>query len=259
MLPYDVDHARRHLEAQDRRLGKLIQKVGPFTMQLMETADVFQALARSIVYQQLNGRAAATIFGRVQDAMPGALLTPENVQGATDEVLRAAGLSANKLRALRDLTEKTLGGHVPALPHLHTMEDDAIVERLTVVRGIGRWTVEMLLIFRLGRPDVLPVDDYGVRKGFARILGKKELPTPKELLAYGEKWRPFRSVASWYLWRAAEAPEKPAAKAKATRATKTETKAKTEPKPKAAAKAKPASPRSRASRRPAAPRAKARG
>ncbi|HTV66328.1 MAG TPA: hypothetical protein VMD98_12025, partial [Bryocella sp.] len=143
---------------------------------------------------------------------------------ASDERLRSAGLSRNKMLAIRDLAAKTLDGTVPTVKQAHRMSDDELIERLTEVRGIGRWTVEMLLIFRLGRPDVFPVDDYGVRKGFAKMRKLAELPKPKELMAYGERWRPYRSVASWYLWRAAEtkalpmtaAAKKPAA-AKARR------------------------------------------
>ncbi|MGH7272543.1 MAG: DNA-3-methyladenine glycosylase family protein, partial [Polyangiaceae bacterium] len=133
-------------------------------------------------------------------------LTAERLLGAGDEKLRACGLSAAKLAALRDLAAKTLDGTVPAVEELNLLGDDAIVDRLTQIRGIGRWTVQMLLIFRLGRPDVLPIDDYGVRKGFALAYRKKELPTPKELAAFGERWRPYRTVASWYLWRVLDKP-----------------------------------------------------
>jgi 3-methyladenine DNA glycosylase/8-oxoguanine DNA glycosylase len=153
------------------------------------------------VYQQLTGKAAATIFGRVKEACGGEV-TPAAILETKDAKLRACGLSGAKLAALKDLANKTIDGTVPALDALHAMDDDAIVEALTHVRGIGRWTVEMLLIFRLGRPDVLPVGDYGVRKGFARAYRKRALPTPKQLAKHGEKWRPYRTVASWFLWRA---------------------------------------------------------
>src|SRR5699024_4867142 len=123
-----------------------------------------------------------------------------------DEELRAAGLSANKLAAMRDLARKSLDGTVPPLARVRRMDDAALIEHFTQVRGIGQWTVEMLLIFRLGRPDVLPIDDYGVRKGFMLAYGLPEMPRPKELLAHGERWRPWRTVASWYLWRATELP-----------------------------------------------------
>ena len=199
-LDFDPDEALRHLRAVDRRLAALIDRV-PFRLRTSEMQKPFEALAKSIVYQQLTGKAAATIWGRlIQAVRP----RPEDVLGAPDETLRAAGLSRGKTLAIKDLARKTLDGTVPTMRALRKLPDEVIVERLTAVRGIGPWTVEMLLIFRLGRPDVLPVTDYGVRKGFASLYGKRELPTPKALLAAGEKWRPYRSVASWYLWRQLE-------------------------------------------------------
>jgi methylated-DNA-[protein]-cysteine S-methyltransferase len=199
-LAFSKTKALRHLRESDPRLSELIERVGPCKMKLDLAHTTFGALAESIVYQQLTGKAAATIFGRVKQAV--VPFEPARVLATHDEKLRAAGLSGAKLKALKDLAEKTIDGTVPSLDEVRRMDDDAIVERLTQVRGIGRWTVEMLLIFRLGRPDVLPVGDYGVRKGFARAYNKRKLPTPKELEKHGEKWRPFRSVASWYLWRA---------------------------------------------------------
>jgi DNA-3-methyladenine glycosylase II len=179
--------------------------------------SIFEALLESIIYQQLNGKVAATITERVKALFPenihhlrtrrglvAAFPKPEQILAVTPELLRSAGLSQAKMLAIRDLAAKTLDGTVPLAREAHRMSDDELVERLTAVRGIGRWTVEMLLIFRLGRPDVLAVDDYGIRKGFARTHRMAELPKPKELLAYGDRWRPYRSVASWYLWRAAE-------------------------------------------------------
>ena len=172
----------------------------------------------------MNGKVAATITGRVKALFPenthrlrtrrglvAGFPTPEQILAATPELLRSAGLSQAKMLAIRDLAAKTLDGTVPTAREAHRMSDDELVERLTAVRGIGRWTVEMLLIFRLGRPDVLAVDDYGIRKGFAKIHTMAELPKPKELLAYGERWRPYRSVASWYMWRAAEMKDLPMA------------------------------------------------
>jgi len=199
-LAYSASEALEHLKQSDPRLCELIDRVGPFAMKLDDASTTFGALAESIVYQQLTGKAAATIFGRVKAAVDP--FEPERLLKVRDEKLRGAGLSGAKLAALRDLANKTLDGTVPSLDEVRRMQDEEIVERLTQVRGIGRWTVEMLLIFRLGRPDVLPVGDYGVRKGFARAYRKRRLPTPKELAKHGEKWRPFRSVASWYLWRA---------------------------------------------------------
>ena len=169
----------------------------------------FDALAESIAYQQLSGKAAATIFGRVRALYPKRKwLDPEQLLATSDETLRAAGLSRAKTAALKDLAAKTLDGTVPSGRALILMTDDEIITRLTTVRGIGRWTVEMLLLFDLGRLDVWPVDDYGVRKGFAKTFGRRKLPTPKQLMKLGEKWRPYRSVAAWYFWRALDAPKK---------------------------------------------------
>jgi DNA-3-methyladenine glycosylase II len=169
----------------------------------------FDALAESIAYQQLSGKAAATIFGRVRALYPKKKwLDPELLLATSDETLRAAGLSRAKTAALKDLAAKTIDGTVPSGRALIRMSDDEIITRLTTVRGIGRWTVEMLLLFDLGRPDVWPVDDYGVRKGFAKTFGRRKLPTPKQLMKFGEKWRPYRSVAAWYFWRALDTAEK---------------------------------------------------
>lgn len=204
-LPFDARGAVAHLRRQDPRLARAIDAVGPFRLRLETMQGPFGALAESIVYQQLTGRAAATIFARVAALYaPRRRLRPAMLLETPDRTLRAAGLSRAKTAALKDLAEKTLDGTVPALPALVRMSDEEIVERLTRVRGVGRWTVEMLLIFRLGRPDVLPATDYGVRKGFARAFRRRALPAPKALLAHGERWRPFRTVASWYLWRVLE-------------------------------------------------------
>src|SRR5881398_1485252 len=163
----------------------------------------FDALAESIAYQQLSGKAAATIFGRVRGLYPKTKwLDPAKILTTPDDALRSAGLSRAKTAAIKDLAAKTIDGTVPSGHALLRMSDDEIIARLTQVRGIGRWTVEMLLLFDLGRPDVWPVDDYGVRKGFAKTFGRRKLPTPKELMKHGEKWRPYRSVAAWYFWRA---------------------------------------------------------
>lgn len=201
---YDPEEAVRHLRAADATLARLMERAGPFRLQLQKLRDPFEALARNIVYQQLHATAAAAIHGRVLALFGGDRLRPEDVLGAADEDLRGAGLSAAKLAALRDLAAKTADGTVPRLARLRRMPDEEIIERLTQVRGIGRWTVEMLLIFSLGRGDVLPVGDFAVRKGFALAYGLKESPKPKELMEYGERWRPYRSVASWYMWRAVE-------------------------------------------------------
>jgi DNA-3-methyladenine glycosylase II len=228
---YDSALAIRELSAADPKLARLIQRAGPFTLRIASTQSPFEALVESIVYQQLHGKAAATIHRRLLEsfgptlaapsteealaiALPvGAHPTPQQILDCPNEQLRAAGLSANKSLALRDLAAKTIDGTVPTLARIRRMSDQAIIEHLTQVRGIGKWTVEMLLIFRLGRPDVLPTSDYGVRKGFALTFGKLkptdkvtplDLPTPAEMEKRAKKWHPWCSVASWYLWRACD-------------------------------------------------------
>lgn len=203
---YDPDEAVRHLCGADPVLADLISRAGPFVMRSRDLQSTFESLAQNIIYQQLHGKAAAAIHARVLALSGGKRLRPEHILSTPDEPLRGAGLSASKLAALRDLAAKTADGTVPTLARLRRMSDEDIVARLTEVRGIGRWTVEMLLIFGLGRPDVLPVGDYAVRKGFAVTYGLSDMPKPKELEAYGERWRPYRSVASWYMWRALDMP-----------------------------------------------------
>jgi methylated-DNA-[protein]-cysteine S-methyltransferase len=209
-LGFDPADAVAHLRAADTRLARLIDTVGPCRMHIRPAHSTFLALAESIVYQQLNGRAAATIFARVCALFPHAHagFTPEQTLRIPEAKLRAAGLSNSKLLSLRDLAQRAAAGEIPTLAALREMDDEAIVERLSQVRGIGRWTVEMLLMFRLGRPDVLPLDDYGVRKGFAVAFGRRELPERAALEKHGARWRPYRTVASWYLWRAAELERK---------------------------------------------------
>ena len=204
-LEYDPDVACRHLTQADLQLGDLIAQVGEFAMRPRITHSLFVSLLRSIVYQQLSGKAAATILGRVvRLTAPQRFPTPRDFLQLPPERLREAGLSAAKTAAVRDLAARTLDGTVPPLASIRRMEDEEIIQRLTLVRGIGRWTVEMLLIFRLGRPDVLPVDDLGVRKGFARVFRKGRIPEPATMLRRAEAWRPYRSVATWYLYRALE-------------------------------------------------------
>lgn len=207
-LGFDPDAACLHLTGADRRLARLIARCGPCTFRPEPTQSLFAALTRSIVYQQLSGKAAATILGRVRALFyPKRFPTPADILAAPVQQLRSAGLSAAKAAALKDLARLTRDGTVPTLARVRQMPDAEIVERLTAVRGIGPWTVEMLLIFRLGRPDVLPVTDLGVRKGFAVTYGLGErLPTADELTRRAERWRPYRSVASWYLWRALDQP-----------------------------------------------------
>jgi DNA-3-methyladenine glycosylase II len=204
-LTYDPDVAIAALRKADKRLAKVIDRAGPFTMRPQRLHSVFHALMRAIVYQQLSGKAAATILGRVLALnASGEKLTPQELLDTPDEALRAAGLSRNKLLAVKDLAQKTIDGVVPPLPKLRKLDDEEIVTRLTEVRGIGRWSVEMLLLFRLGRPDVFPITDLGVRRGFQLTFGLDDLATLDELRTHGERWRPYRSVASWYLWRAVE-------------------------------------------------------
>jgi DNA-3-methyladenine glycosylase II len=203
------EHAHKLLRASHPRMAELIARSRRYNITPAVTIRPFDALAESIAYQQLSGKAAATIFGRVRALYPKRKwLDPEQLLATPDETLRAAGLSRAKTTALKDLAAKTIDGTVPAGRALIRMSDDEIVTRLTAVRGIGRWTVEMLLLFDLGRPDVWPVDDYGVRKGFAKTFGRRKLPTPKQLMKFGEKWRPYRSVAAWYFWRALDTAEK---------------------------------------------------
>ncbi len=190
-------------------MAELIARSRRYSITPAVSIRPFDALAESIAYQQLSGKAAATIFGRVRALYPKRKwLDPEQLLATPDETLRAAGLSRAKTAALKDLAAKTIDGTVPSGRALIRMTDDEIVTRLTTVRGIGRWTVEMLLLFDLGRPDVWPVDDYGVRKGFAKTFRRRTLPTPKQLMKFGEKWRPYRSMAAWYFWRALDTAEK---------------------------------------------------
>jgi 3-methyladenine DNA glycosylase/8-oxoguanine DNA glycosylase len=205
-FPFDTGIAIAHLRGADKTLAKLIDRVGPFRMELKRATSLFDVLAEAIVYQQLHARAAASIHARMRALIPRTrgLAAARALSLVTDDALRAAGLSRSKLLALRDLAAKTLDGHVPTLAKAHRMDDEAIIEHLTEVRGIGRWTVQMLLMFRLGRADVLPVGDYGIRKGFGIAFRKNEMPLPADVEKRGERWRPYRSVASWYLWRATE-------------------------------------------------------
>ena len=206
-----MDHkeAHRHLSATDARLAALIARSLPYNIKPLPSMRPFDALAESIVYQQLSGKAAATIFGRVRALFPKRKwLDPKKILETPDEHFRAAGLSRAKTAALKDLAAKTIDGTVPSGRELARMSDEEIIERLVAVRGIGRWTVEMLLLFELGRPDVWPVADYGVRKGFAKTFGRRRLPTPKQLMKIGKKWQPYRSAAAWYFWRALDKVEK---------------------------------------------------
>ncbi|HUA98881.1 MAG TPA: hypothetical protein VMA34_11190 [Terracidiphilus sp.] len=215
-LPFNPDEALAHLRAGDAKLAALIDRAGPFTLRLDPSPSPFESLLESILYQQLHGKAAATIHRRVCEIYSGDP-SPQALIDTPEERLRAAGVSSNKIRALKDLAARTLDGTVPSHRAILKMSDAEIVERLTEVRGIGSWTVEMLLIFRLGRPDVLPVTDYGVRKGFAltfmripksRAIAAADLPKPDIIFRRAQRWAPYRSVASWYLWRACDVVSK---------------------------------------------------
>ena len=203
---FDPDTAIAHLRKNDLELATLIERVGPFALELKPAGSLFEALLRSIVHQQLHGRAAATIHSRVL-----ALLahhggpTPEAMMKAAEAALRGAGLSQAKLRAGRDLAAKCLDGTVPTLRQAHKLGDDDLVARLTEVRGIGPWTVHMLLIFHLGRPDVMPTGDFAIRLAFKKLYRKRRDPKPDAILKHARRWQPYRSVASWYLWRSLDA------------------------------------------------------
>jgi DNA-3-methyladenine glycosylase II len=217
-LPYDPAAALAALSAADPKLARLIARAGPLTLSLASNQSPFVALAESIIYQQLHGKAAATIHARMIASFEplcgiGNHPEPQHLLDCPTPQLRAAGLSHNKILALRDLAAKTLDGTVPTLARIRPMSDAAIIEHLTQVRGIGTWTVEMFLIFRLGRPDIFPTTDYGVRKGFALTFqGLKPttkvtpdlLPKPAEMERRAKKWTPWRSIATWYLWRACD-------------------------------------------------------
>ena len=186
-------------------MRRLIRAAGPFTLMPRNRRTPFESLARAIAYQQLHDKAAESILKRFIALFPGRRFPkPIELLAMKSEAIRQAGFSHPKIAALRDLAAKTLDGTVPTNRVIRGLDDDAIVERLIAVRGIGRWTVEMLLIFKLGRPDVLPVDDFGVRNGFRIAYGLREMPTPKEVLRHGERWKPYRTAAAWYLWRAAD-------------------------------------------------------
>ena len=203
---FDVEAAFAHLCRRDRKLGAWMRRLGPIPAdpRWRKPFDPVDALARAILFQQLSGKAASTIVGRVEAAIGSDRLHADTLARIDDPSLRACGVSGNKALALRDLARREGAGEIPDLRRMATMDEDAIVAALVPIRGIGRWTVEMMLMFRLGRPDVLPIDDLGVRKGAQFVDRQEVMPTPKELLARGEKWGPYRTYAAQYLWRIAD-------------------------------------------------------
>jgi DNA-3-methyladenine glycosylase II len=204
-LQYDPVVAIQYLSEVDQIMGALIHRAGPFDIDIRRLHDPFQTLMRSITFQQLSGKAAQTIYGRVIDLFDGdGPPSPEQVLDVEYDLFRGAGLSNAKTLAIQDLASKTLEGVVPTIDEMHKLDDDEIIDRLVAVRGIGPWTVQMLLIFRLGRADVFPIHDLGVRKGYSKIHGLNDLIAPKALEKAGEIWKPYRSIASWYLWRAVD-------------------------------------------------------
>ena len=206
-LPFAPAAAVAHLRAADPALAALIDRVGPFRLTLEPAASLFAALLRSIVYQQLHGKAAATILARVHTTLEShGGIEPASVARAGAEALRAAGLSRAKFAALVDLADKCAAGQVPTLAEAAALSDDDLVDRLTQVRGIGPWTVHMLLIFTLGRPDVMPTGDFAIRLAFKKLYRKRRDPSPATILRHARGWSPYRSVASWYLWRSLELP-----------------------------------------------------
>ena len=202
-LPFDLKAATKHLSSSDPVIAELIRDCRPFELRMEGHPSPYEALSEAIAYQSISGKAAATIFGRVKAlSFSGGIPTPQEMVKLRTKALRKAGLSGAKVLAMKDLAQKTIDGIVPSLEESERLSDEELVKRLVSVRGIGAWTVEMFLIFRLGRPDVLPIHDLGVQKGWSVAYGKKHKPSPKELLAFGERWRPYRTVASWYMWRA---------------------------------------------------------
>jgi len=201
--------ALRHLAAVDPVMRQLIRETGPCKLEHEPWRSPFQSLVQAVAHQQLNGTAANTILTRFKKLFPRQRFPkPEDLAKVTDEQIRACGFSFSKIKAIRDISAKALDGTIPSSRQIAKLSDDEIIERLTAARGVGRWTVEMLLIFQLGRPDVLPVDDFGVRNGFRLAYKKRAMPKPKALLAFGKKWRPHATTAAWYLWRAADAAKK---------------------------------------------------
>lgn len=197
--------ATNHLKRVCPAIAEVIRRVGPCKLEVHSSRSPFEALVSAVAHQQLHGKAAATILGRFYALFPRQQFpTPSQLAKVTDDDLRGVGFSRAKVAALRDIAAHTLSGTVPSPEEIPTLSDEEIIARLVQVRGVGKWTVEMLLIFTLGRPDVWPIDDFGIRTGYKVAHNLTEMPKPKELLPLGDLYRPHRSVASWYLWRASE-------------------------------------------------------
>jgi DNA-3-methyladenine glycosylase II len=204
-----MSEALRHLRRVDPVMAQLIRRAGPYLVKPERGTGAYEALVQAVAHQQLTGKAARTILGRLY-ALYGTAGCPEAARLAEtpDDALRGCGFSRAKSAALKDIAARALDGTIPPRRVLARMRDDAIIERLVEARGVGRWTVEMFLMFTLGRPDVLPVDDYGIRLGYKIAYGKRTLPKPKILAKFGELWAPYRTTASWYLWRAVDLERK---------------------------------------------------
>lgn len=200
--------AAKHLAKTDPALGAIIERVGPVTLEPHPDHTPFTMLVRAVAHQQLSGKAAETILGRFHALFPNsAFPTPAQVLKMSEDAIRSVGFSRPKVSYIRDIAANALSGIVPSVAEVHSLTDDELIERLTSIKGVGRWTVEMLLIFKLGRLDVLPASDLGIQKGFAITYRKRKLPKPEAILKHGELWRPYRTVASWYLWRAVDLPK----------------------------------------------------
>ena len=200
----DHERATGHLVTCHAAFGPLFERIGPPAL-VVERREPFEALVRAIGHQQLHGNAARAILGRFVALYPGdAFPHPDAVLATPEAALRGCGLSASKVAAIRDICAKSVDGTVPTAQEADGLDDETLIARLCTIRGVGRWTVEMLLIFTLGRPDVLPVDDFGVREGWRLLNGLEKQPRPKELAAVGADWAPHRSLAAWYLWRASD-------------------------------------------------------
>jgi 3-methyladenine DNA glycosylase/8-oxoguanine DNA glycosylase len=205
VLPFDLSAAVAHLSNCDPCIARLVQEAVAFDPHIDHNQSPYESLLEAVAYQSISGKAAATIYARIKAlSANGGPPTPQEMLNLKTQTLRKAGLSGAKILAMKDLAQKTIDGIVPTHEEALKLSDGELVKRLISVRGVGEWTVEMFLIFRLGRPDVLPIHDLGVQKGWSVAYNKKHMPRPKELLAFGERWRPYRTVASWYMWRAFE-------------------------------------------------------